>query len=211
MLAPEFDGVVLTAGDEKRQLGVYHEKDDIVSVAEESLHRLFRLVVPHLDHPVVSSRKDVRLVSPEVLHTVDSLFMASQSDLTLDKVDVPDLDSHVQGTGGQHLGVLRVDADLHDEVGVFLQSLLQFESVLLHSPDLDSRVIRGSEHSLPIYSDVPDVIVMGLELAHFLEGVLIEESEHEVVTADHDPLLALDEAHCPDRLGTDLHALQQLL
>lgn len=89
------------------------------------------------------------------------------------------LNGLVQGAGGERVRVLWIQSDPHDIISVALEGSHLFPS-LFPVPGFDAQVVRaGKEEGAGRMDDeAADVVRMGGELGHTLEGVEIEDTEH---------------------------------
>mmetsp|Transcript_46336 Transcript_46336/g.148398 ORF Transcript_46336/g.148398 Transcript_46336/m.148398 type:complete len:371 (-) Transcript_46336:1547-2659(-) len=188
---PHLDRAVLGAGHDDGELRVKGHARHVVGVALEGLHALLGLVVPDLDQLVVRARDEVGLVAArEVVDAVHPLLVPLQGEVGDGLPDTPHLDGAVQGCRGEGVGVLGVEAHLHDVVGVPLEHLGALP-ILAPVPELDEHVIGGRQevgHG-GVHRHAPDVVgvrLKGLDLVH---GVVVEHADEHIISATHNPLL----------------------
>ena len=212
---PEAHGAVLAARDDEGQGGVEGHPRHVARVPFQRHHAGARLVVPHLDRRVVCAGDEVGLVpAVVVVQAVDALPVAVgavQGVVWRDGVEAPHLDRHVQGGGGEGVGVLGVEARLHDVVRVALVGLGALPA-LGPVPLANGHVVRGGQQDGlgGVHFQVADVVVVRLgDLLHALRGVVVEDANGHVVRGRDDPLHARHKACAAHwlRVGGDLETL----
>ena len=111
----------------------------------------------------------------------------------------PNLDGPIETGTGKGVGVLGIELDLHDVVGMPLKDLGAVE-VAVPIPKLDSHVIRGGDDVGEGWVDLhaPDVVGVRLELPDLLHGVVVVDPQPHVVGGGEEPLLPGDELGAPD-------------
>ena len=164
-------------------------------MAVKALHARLVLVVPDLDESVVGPGHEVGLVAAVVvIDAVDALLVAVQRKIGRLRAELPDFNGAVEGGRSEGVGVLGVDDDLHDVVGVALENLLT-GPILVPVPQLDAHVVGGrqSERPLRMNGDAADVVGMRLEHVDAFERVVVEDADGHVVGAGDDPVFARHE------------------
>lgn len=63
-------------------------------------------------------------------------------------------------------------------------------------PQFDSHIIAGGEHKrlCGVHNDGTDIIWVSFECGDFFRGIVVEDPQMEVVRANHEPVLAGNEA-----------------
>mmetsp|Transcript_8660 Transcript_8660/g.24429 ORF Transcript_8660/g.24429 Transcript_8660/m.24429 type:complete len:357 (-) Transcript_8660:37-1107(-) len=210
---PHAHGAVLAAGDDDGQLRVEQDGGHVVPVTLQRVHAALGLVVPHLHQPVVGAGHEVGPVAPhEVVHAVDALLVALQGVVRRGLPDAPHLDGVVQRRGGERVGVLGVEHDLHDVVRVALEHLRALPA-LLPVPQFDEHVVRAREQvrRRGVHRQAADVVGVGLKGLHLVHGVVVVHPDEHVVAPGHHPLLPRHELAGPHRQVRHLEALLQAL
>lgn len=84
---------------------------------------------------------------------------------------------------------------------------------LLPVPELHSHVIRAGQHKRTgrVDSQLPHIITVPIKEGNLLEGVVVEDTDSQVVRASDDPGLAGNEPGGSDRRVTNLNRLHQSL
>ena len=210
---PDFDGAVLGAGHDDRELRVAAHGRHVVRVPFHRLHALLRLVVPHLDGEVICARDKVRPVAArEVVDAVDALLVPLERKVRRRRANAPHLDAAVERSRCERVRVLGVEGDHHDVVAVALVRMGVRES-LVPVPHLDGHVVRRREHQrlVRVNGDAPDVVRVCLEGLDLLHRVVVVHADLIVVGARDDPLLARHEFGRAHRLVRHLEGLDQAL
>jgi hypothetical protein len=122
-------------------------RGDIVRMAEQGLQTSASLVIPNLDHVVVSTREEIWLVSSRiVINTVDSLLVRLQREVRSVRGEAPHFDRSIQGSRGKGVGVTRIDPSHHDIMRMPFEDLDAIK-VFVPIPQLDAHVVGRAEES----------------------------------------------------------------
>lgn len=67
---------------------------------------------------------------------------------------------------------------------------------LIPIPQLDGHIIAGGEHKwlCRVHNDGTNIVRVSFECGDFFRGIVVEDPQMEVVGANHEPVLAGDEA-----------------
>lgn len=137
---PYPDTPIFRAREHNRQFRMEANRRNVLSMTFKSLDTRLVLVIPDLDASVVSARNEVRLVSPvEVIHAIDPLVVAFQSEVGRARTQLPNLQRLVQRRTGKGIVVLGIPHDLHHVVQVTLEHL--HAHGLFPIPQLDQHII----------------------------------------------------------------------
>lgn len=106
----------------------------------------------------------------------------------------PNLDRPVQTCRREGIRVFRIDRQTHNVMAMSFKHLYTFPC-LVPIPELDCHVIGGSEDKGLgwVYDNRSDVVGVCFEGGDLLGGVVVVDTELEVVAAADDPVLAGDE------------------
>lgn len=110
------------------------------------------------------------------------------------------------------VGVLGVDGQAHNVVGVTLKHLYAFPA-LLPVPELDCHVIGGGQDEWlrRVDHDRSDIVGVGLKGGDALGGVVVVDAQLKVVRTADDPVLPRYEATGADRDIGKLEGFDDLL
>lgn len=166
-------------------------------MAFESCNESFRGVIPNLDGAIIGSGQEIWLVRLRVVFDmVDSLrLMRLESEVGRGTPQTPDFDGAIQTGGSKSVCVLGVDGQTHDIVRVALKHLHALP-LLVPIPQLNGHVIAGGEHKWlrGMHDNGADVVGVRLKGRNLLRGVVVVDSQLEVVGAADNPVLARNKA-----------------
>ena len=108
--------------------------------------------------------------------------------------ETPDLDGSIQRSTGKGVGVLGVEFDLHDVVGMSFKDLRTIKSTV-PVPQLDAHIVGGGQDVWKRRMDLQatNVIGMGFKLLDLFHGVVVEHTQSHVGGGGQEPLFAGDE------------------
>lgn len=89
---PNARSAILRTRDDNGQLRMKAHCTDVVGVSFQGGNTNFRLIVPNLQHIIICSRNDVRLVTAsEIANAVDSSLMSLKTEVRRADIQTPDL------------------------------------------------------------------------------------------------------------------------
>lgn len=158
------------------------------------------LIIPNLYCAVIGTTENIGLVTAGVvIDAVHTLLVTLEGVVMGGTAEAPNLDGPIETGTGKGVGVLGVELDLHNVVGVPLEDLGAVETAV-PVPKLDGHVIRGrhdvGEGRVDLHA--ADVVGVRLELPHLLHGVVVVHPQPHVVGGGEEPLLPGDELGASD-------------
>ena len=173
----------------------------ITAMSFQSRNETLCRVIPDLDSSIVGSCEEIWLVGLRVVINVVHTFglVCFEGKSCCRRTQTPYLDSPVQTCRGERVGVLGIYRKTHYIVAVTFEHLNALPS-LLPVPELYRHVIRSSQYEglCGMDDDCTNVIRMSFEGGNLFGGVVVVDSQLEVVRAAHYPVLARNEATCSD-------------
>mmetsp|Transcript_13695 Transcript_13695/g.29082 ORF Transcript_13695/g.29082 Transcript_13695/m.29082 type:complete len:337 (-) Transcript_13695:210-1220(-) len=198
---PQPNGAVLGSGADEGEFGMEEDGANVVGVSLEGVDDGFGLVIPNLDGAIIGPGEDVGFVPGGiVINAVDAAFVSLQRVMGEGTAQPPHLDAAIERRGGKGVGILGVELDHHDVVGVSLKELGAVEATV-PIPALDGHIIatRQKVGKGRMHLHVSNVIGVGLEVLNFLHGIVIVDPQSHIVARGHEPLLSRDEFSASDR------------
>lgn len=169
---------------------------DVTRVSFQSRNQGLCRIIPDLNRLVVGGGEEVRFIGLRIV--VDVIyalrFVSFQREVGMRGAKAPDFDCPVQTCGCKRVGILRIDGQPHHIVAMTLIDLNALPT-LLPVPEFDCHVIGGGENERlgRMDHDRTDIIWVSFEGRDLLGGVVVVDTELEVVRTANNPVLAGDE------------------
>lgn len=169
---------------------------DIARMALQSGDERLSCIIPYLDRLIIRGCEQIWLVRLGVVINMIHPFglMGLQGVICMAGAEAPDLDRPIQTCRGEGVGVFRIDRQAHDIVAMTFVNLDAFP-FFVPIPELYRHVIRGRENErlCGVNDDGANVVGVGFELGDLLGGVVVVDSDLEIVGPADNPVLASNE------------------
>ena len=191
---PNLDCSILASTDDDREVWVENGERNVVGMSLHGLHTALAKIVPHFDGLVVACGNEVRLVGAGVeIDVIDAFVVSFHCEIGIWGADGPHLDSAIKTGRDKCVGVLGVEGEIHDVVGV---SLVRLDVLppLVPIPSLDRHIVAAGQDNARggVHGKTSNIVRMGFEGRHFFVGVVVEDAQLEIVRARNEPVLARD-------------------
>lgn len=111
----------------------------------------------------------------------------------------PHLDGSIQRGTAKGIGILGINLDLHDVMGVAFKHLRTIKPAI-PIPQFNRHVVRGRQYvgERGVHFERSNVIRVAFKFLDFFHGIVIKDAEAHIVTGGNEPLFAFDKLCAAD-------------